>query len=357
MPSLIQLIPTSRADHIGSLLRPQSLQDARERYASKQCTAQELKAVEDAAISQAVDLQKQLGLKTITDGEYRRAFFFEGMFEKLDGLTFIPNKPLSTCKPYLPYIQVQRAMGMTDTPSVYCTGKIRRTEGVYTKDFEYLKSLVSPNEVKQLKITMVSPIWLHIRHGSEETYDPSVYKSDDEYFSDIIRAYREEIEALYNLGCRNIQIDDPSFCFMCTPSMPSGMREMGEDPEAMMMQYINVYNTILKDKPKDLIVGVHMCRGNFRGMHYCEGGYEPIAATLFKELNVDRFYLEYDTSRAGGLEPLRYLPLNKVAVLGLVTTKAGTLESLKDIKARVEQAVSVIAAGEPKRSRETALSQ
>ncbi|CAL1695628.1 unnamed protein product [Somion occarium] len=355
--SPFSLHPPSRAEHVGSLLRPKSLLEKREQFSSNQCTAEELRAAEDAAIASVVKLQQEIGLKTITDGEFRRAAFYDGMFDKLEGMTFVPDKPLSTCKSYLPYIQVYRAMGFDVIPSVYCTGKIKRTEGVYTADFEYLRSLVAPEEVKQLKITICSPIWLHIRHGSHETYDLSVYHNDAEYFADLTKAWREEIRALHELGCRHIQIDDPSFCFFCADSMISGMQEAGEDYETLLSQYINVYNDILNDRPEDLIVGIHMCRGNYRGTHYCEGGYERIAARLFKELNVNCFYLEYDNERAGGLEPLRHLPTNKIVVLGLVSTKTEVLETLDDIKTRIEQAVNIIAEGYPKRTRHVALQQ
>ncbi|KAJ3473476.1 hypothetical protein NLI96_g12983 [Meripilus lineatus] len=323
-----------RAQHVGSLLRPAPVLEKREEATQGKCTPEELKAVQDAAIASVVQLQREVGIRSITDGEMRRNFFYEGMFEGLDGMTFEPNRPLEDFK-----------------------GKIRRTKGIHTEDFKYLKSLVSPEEVKDLKVTVCAPVWLHVRHGSETTYDHSVYANDDEYFTDLLQAYREEFNELYDLGCRNIQIDDPSFCFFCAETMISAMEKAGIDHEAMLDFYIGKYNDLLRGRPKDLTVGVHMCRGNFRGMHYCEGGYERIAVKLFNELDVNCYLLEYDDERAGGLEPLRYLPAGKTVVLGMVSSKTGLLESVDALKARVEEAVKVICDGNPERTKEGALNQ
>jgi len=349
--------PPFHAEHVGSLLRPKELLEKRSQFQNLQCTKEELKAAEDAAIAVIVKLQQDNGMRTITDGELRRTFYFEGMFETLDGMAFVPNTPLEYFKAWLPYVGFYHAAGMKEVPSVLVTSKIKRTKGVHTEDFKYLKSLVKREEVRNIKVTIVSPIWLHLRHGSEHTYDPSVYKSDDEYFADLIEAYREEIDELYALGCRNVQIDDPGFCFFCAQTMLDGMEKAGVDHEAMLDKYIGVYNAITKGRPDDLLIGVHMCRGNYKGIHYCEGGYERIAKKLFVDLDLDCFYLEYDTSRAGDFQPLAHLPLGKVAVLGLVTTKSGVLEDASDIKARVEEAVGIIMNGYPKRSREDALKQ
>ncbi|KAI0963685.1 hypothetical protein AcW1_000693 [Taiwanofungus camphoratus] len=353
----IHLNPPFRAEHIGSLLRPSKLVAKRLEFEAHRCAAEDFKTVEDEAIPEAVKLQQEVGMKTFTDGEMRRGAYYQGMFENLDGMVTIPARPLAEFKSYVPYVSVLQAMGLTGWPSQYCTSKIKRMRGVHTEDFKFLKGLIPLEDAKYIKITINCPTWMHLRHGSDLTYDTSVYKNDEEYFTDLIQAYREEINELYQMGCRNIQFDDPNFCFFCAESMISGMEVAQVDHEALLSMYIGVYNNILRGRPEDLTVGVHMCRGNFKGMHYSEGGLGRIAVKLFRDLNVDCYYLEYDTDRAGGLEPLRHLPLGKVVVLGLITTKNGTLESIADIKKRVEWAAEIISEGNPKRSKADALHQ
>ncbi|KAF9040547.1 hypothetical protein BJ165DRAFT_1490725 [Panaeolus papilionaceus] len=205
---------------------------------------------------------------------------------------------------------------------------------------------------------MCSPTWFHQRHGSDSTYDTSVYKSDDEYFSDLGVAYRAEIRELYEHGCRHVQIDDPTFCYFCSESMLSGMEKAGVDHEALLDTYIRAINYCTRGRPADMAISLHMCRGNFKGgIHFSEGGYERIAFKVFSMLDVDTFYLEYDTERAGDFRPLRYFPPNKTVVLGLVTTKTPKLESVEYLKSRVEEAVDVMSSGCPPRSREHALDQ
>ncbi|KAH9950415.1 hypothetical protein B0H21DRAFT_533969 [Amylocystis lapponica] len=357
MPAHLNLSPPHRAEHIGSLLRPADLLAKRIEFEEKKCSAVELRAVEDTCIAAAVQLQQETGIKTITDGEYRRDAFYNGMFETLDGMTVMPFRPLDTFMSYVPYVAIFKAMQIPGYSSVYCTGKVTRNKGVYTEDFKYLTSIVAPEDIKNIKQTMCGPTWMHLRHGSEFTYDTTVYSNDVEYFADLVQAYREEIQALYDLGCRNIQFDDPTFSFYCDESMIAGMEQAGVDHEALLGMYIAVYNNIIRDRPVDLTVGVHTCRGNFKGMHYSEGSYARISVRLFRELDVDCYYLEYDNIRSGTLEPLRYLPLYKVVVLGFITTKTGELESVAEIKARVEQAVEIISQGEPRRSKADALQQ
>jgi len=204
---------------------------------------------------------------------------------------------------------------------------------------------------------MCAPEWFHLRHG-EYAYDKDVYKNDAEYFADIAIAYQQEIKELYSLGCRNIQFDDPLLAYFCAESMIQGMEEKGIDHEALLDTYIKTYNDCLKGRPSDMTVGLHLCRGNFKdGMHFSEGGYDRIAIKLFNEINVDCYYLEYDTDRAGTFEPLKFLPKNKTVVLGLISSKIPELENPEELKARVEQAAKVIAQGKPERSEQEALNQ
>ncbi|KZT30667.1 UROD/MetE-like protein [Neolentinus lepideus HHB14362 ss-1] len=351
--------PPFRAEHVGSLLRPFELFQKRKQFEAGQCSIEELKAAEDSAIKAVVQMQQETGIKAITDGETRRGFYFEGVFNKLEGMTFVPNRPLTEYKPYIPFVVLFSAMGLKEFPSIYCTGKIKRTEPWYTEQFIALKHLVPPEDVKNLKVTMCPPTWFHQRHGSKLTYDLSVYENDDEYFTDLAKAYQEEIQDLYDLGCRNIQFDDATFCFFCDERMVSGMKALGDDYETLLDTYVRAINTAVKGRPADMTVGVHMCRGNFTGgLHYAEGGYARIAQKVFTELDVDCLYLEYDTHRAGDFQPLKFLPLDKVAVLGLVTTKSSKLEDIETLKARINEAAEILSKeGIPSRSKEAALDQ
>ncbi|KAG6817997.1 hypothetical protein H0H87_009152 [Tephrocybe sp. NHM501043] len=318
----IHLSPPFRAEHIGSLLRPPTLFEKRGLFEQNKCTQQELDAAADDAIKYVVQLQREVGIKTITDGELRRSMFFEGVFDNLEGMTAIPNRPITTFK-----------------------GKIRRTKPFYLDQFNYLKGLVPAEDVKHIKITMCSPSWFHQRHGSDLTYDLSVYKNDDEYFDDLGIAFRAEIKELYDQGCRHVQFDDPTFCYFCNDQMISEMEVAGVDHEALLDTYIRAINVCTQDRPTDLTGGVH----------FSEGGYGRIAAKLFNTLDVDTFYLEYDTERAGDFAPLKHLPNNKVAVLGLVTTKNPKLETVEELKSRVNEAVDAMT--NPARTREAALNQ
>ncbi|KAI0801165.1 hypothetical protein C8Q74DRAFT_1240601 [Fomes fomentarius] len=249
------------------------------------------------------------------------------------------------------------AMGIPGFTSVKCTGKIRRTQPIYTHEFISLKQHVLLEDVPNLKITICGPTWMHLRHGSEHTYDHSVYQNDDKYFADLVKAFREEIADLYQLGCRRIQFDDPGFAFYCSDVTIVGMEAKGVEREKLLSKHIDVYNAITANQPADLVFSVHTCRGNMKGMHFSEGSYEHVAKQLFESLEVDAFYLEYDTDRAGGLEPLRYLPPNKHVFLGLVTTKSGALEDIEIMKGRVHKAAAIISQGVPERPYEDALKQ
>ncbi|KAM5536266.1 hypothetical protein V8D89_010165 [Ganoderma adspersum] len=249
------------------------------------------------------------------------------------------------------------AMGIKGFTSTKTTGKLRRTKPVHAHEFLSLKQHVAPEDVANIKVTMCGPTWMHLRHGSEHTYDHAVYRNDGEYFADLIKVFREEIKDLYDHGCRRIQFDDPGFAFYCSEVTIGGMEAVGVDREELLKMHIDVYNQVTADRPADLVIGVHTCRGNMKGIHFSEGGYDRVAEQLLKNLDVDVFYLEYDTARAGGLEPLRFLPLGKHVVLGLVTTKSGTLEDIETVKGRVRRAAEIISQGEPRRTNEEALQQ
>ncbi|KAK0464890.1 uncharacterized protein EV420DRAFT_926316 [Desarmillaria tabescens] len=354
----LHIKPPFRAEHVGSLIRPKELFQKRRLMENRGCSLEELVIAEDAAVLHVVKLQQDAGIKTLTDGEMRRGLFFEGVFDKLEGMQYMPERPLSEFKEYIPHIGMMKAAGTMTDKTIYCSGKIKRTQPFYVDQFKFTKSIVPPEDVKNIKMTVCSPSWFHQRHGSDFTYNLNVYKNDDEYFDDLGIAYRAEFKELYELGCRHIQIDDPTFCFFCNDGVIKKMKEMGVDPETLLDTYIRAINIITQDRPDDLVISVHMCRGNFMGAHFCDGGYDRIAKKVFNNLDVDTFYLEYDNERSGDFEPLKYFPTNKALVLGLVTTKTGQImESVEDLKSRVYSAVDALCKGNPAQSKEDALNQ
>ncbi|PCH41756.1 UROD/MetE-like protein [Wolfiporia cocos MD-104 SS10] len=355
-----RLSPPFRADHIGSLKRPAVLLKRRDEFDEGRCTREELASVEDEAIRAIVDMQRSAGIKAITDGEFRRHMFYEGVFDNLDGMKYIPVVPLDWFMDYVPDVDAFKKQNFKGAPSYVCEGKLKRTKPFYVGQYEALKRLTAPEEHKHLKITMCAPEWFHLRHGPY-AYNKSVYASDEEYFADVVQAYREELLALYAAGCRNIQFDDPLLAYFCDTKMLSGMAAVGVDSDALLNLYCQVYIDILQGREQDMpemVVGVHLCRGNFRGgRHFSEGGYDRIAIKLFQEIPADTYYLEYETERAGTFEPLRWLPRNKSVVLGLVSSKFPKIEDKAELIKRVHEAAAIIADGEEKRSKEEALNQ
>ncbi|KAI0655349.1 UROD/MetE-like protein [Cubamyces menziesii] len=355
--STLKLNPPFRAEHIGSLKRPLKLLQKRKELDDGKCTVEELRVVEDEAIRTIVQMQREVGIKSITDGEFRRHMFYDGVFDNLEGMKHVQPVPPEMFMDYVPDVAAFKKLDFKGADTYICVSKLKRTKPFYVPQYEALKALTTPEEHKNIKITMAAPEWFHLRHG-EYAYPKDVYNNDEEYFADIATAYQAEIQDLYAAGCRNIQIDDPLLAYFCAESMIKGMEERGVDHEALLDTYIRAYNNCLKNRPADMNVGLHLCRGNFRnGMHFSEGGYDRIAIKLFKEINVDCYYLEYDTPRAGTFEPLKHLPPNKAVVLGLISTKFPTLEDVDDLVKRIHNAANIIASGEPKRSVEAALNQ
>ncbi|KAL5534368.1 hypothetical protein ACEPAG_830 [Sanghuangporus baumii] len=356
MPTPV-LFPPYRAEHLGSLKRPAELLQKRTAFEKGECTKEDLKPIEDKAIKAIVEMQREVGIKAITDGEFRRHMFFDSVFDNLEGMKYIPEVPLHMLMDYVPDVAAFKKLNFHGGDSYVCESKLKRTKPFYIDQFQALKASTKPEEHKSLKLTMCAPEWYHLRHG-EYAYPKDVYKNDDEYFEDVALAYRQELAELYSIGCRNIQIDDPLLAYFCATSMIQGMEERGINHEALLDTYIRAYNKCLEGRPKDLVAGLHLCRGNFKdGVHFSEGGYDRIAIKLFNEINVDCYYLEYDTERAGTFEPLKFLPKHKTVVLGLVSSKIPKLEDPAELKARVEQAARIIADGNPRRTYEEALNQ
>ncbi|RYP74149.1 hypothetical protein DL771_003207 [Monosporascus sp. 5C6A] len=353
--------PPFRAEHMGSLLRPAKLTEKRLKLDNAKALEiaqdKELHAIEDEAIKDIVKLQLDLGYHAINDGEYRRHQFWGTFFPNLQGFEEIQNPSWDMFRMYVPDIAAFTESGHKPGESIVCTGKIKHVGSSYLPDWKYLKNLVPPERVKELKITLAAPEWYHLRYKAGKAYPLDVYANDAEYFADIAAAYRTELQILYDNGCRNVTIDDPNLAYFCSEKMIAGFKENGEDPDALLDTYIKLYNDCIASRPADLHVGLHLCRGNFaKSRHFSEGGYDRIATKLFGEIAVDTYFLEYDTERAGTFDPLRELPAHKNVILGVVTSKFPQLEDLGEMRDRVYAAADVVAAGQGQ-TREQALAR
>ncbi|KAJ5648355.1 hypothetical protein N7490_004727 [Penicillium lividum] len=347
-PQLFQR-PPFRAEHLGSLLRPQQLLDVKIAQEAGKASEAELAAVEDKEITDIVKTQLKMGYPAASDGEYRRHMFWGTFFPGLDGFDEITEFDVGIFRSYAPDIAAFLEAGHKPGETVICTGKIKHVGSTYVDQFKYLASQVPADQVKNLKITLAAPNWYHLRYVEGQAYPKSVYSSDEEYFADLAQAWRDEISALYEAGARNLQWDDPNLAYFCSEKFLKGFKE---DPlniqtaDELFDKYIKLYNDCLIGLPEDMHVGVHLCRGNFVGSrHFSEGGYDRIAIKLFQELNVHTYYLEYDTERAGGFEPLKHLPTHKNVILGVVTSKFATMEDKEEMKTRVINAAKMIAEG------------
>ncbi len=318
--------PPFRADHVGSLLRPPELLAAREHRQKGEISAAELRQVEDKHIRDAVRLQEDLGLEAATDGEYRRTYFHIDFLEKLEGVTV--SGGLS--------VKFRTANGEMDfaPPKLQVTGRLRRTTPIQKDDFLHLKSVAKVTP----KVTIPSPTMLHFR-GGRGGISKQAYPDLDEFFEDLARCYREEIADLAAAGCRYLQLDDTNLAYLCDPKLRQGARERGDDPDQLPHLYARLINGATTNRPSDMTVAVHLCRGNFKSAWVAEGGYDPVAEALFNELDVDGYFLEYDDHRSGDFRPLRFLPKGKkVVVLGLVSSKVGQLEPQDALKRRIDEA-------------------
>jgi len=326
---VLGLNPPFRADHVGSLLRPQRLKDARARLQRDEITKDELREVEDDAIREAVKKQEAIGLQSITDGEFRRTLFHIDFLQRLQGVAV--SGGIAT--------KFHTREGEIDfaPPRVTVTGKLRHVQDIQTADFQFLQSVAT----RTPKVTIPSPTMVHFR-GGRKGIDITAYPDLDEFFEDLAQAYRDEVASLYNAGCRYIQFDDTNLAYLCDPQLRAQAKERGDDPNDLPHAYAALINSVIDGRPADLTVAVHLCRGNMQSAWVAEGGYEPVADALFNELHVDAYFLEYDDARSGTFEPLRFVPKDKVVVLGLLTTKVATLESVADITRRIEEATRYV---------------
>jgi 5-methyltetrahydropteroyltriglutamate--homocysteine methyltransferase len=321
-----------KAEVIGSLLRPAAIHAARAGVQAGTVTADELWAIEARAVEDAVALQRDAGLKVCTDGEMHRRHWFMDFIERIDGVRF--EGGLAT-KFHNDAGDIEFA-----PPRVVIGGKLKRSKSLSVRDFAALKP-VADRAGLVAKQPIPSPTILHFR-GGRAAIDKKAYPDMGGFFADLAQVYREEIAALYAAGCRYVQIDETNLPFLCDPIMRKNVAIIGEDPDKLPHTYVKLLNDCLRDVPDDMTVGMHMCRGNHESSWAAEGGYDPVAELAFSAINIDALFLEYDSPRAGSFAPLKYLGKDKVAVLGLVTTKKGHVEAKDDLKRRIEEAARIV---------------
>ncbi len=317
-----------RADIVGSFLRPAAIKQARKQFQAGEIDAGQLRAIEDNEIRRVVELQKEAGLHVVTDGEFRRAWWHFDFFEGLDGV-----------EGYDAVQGIQFNGVQTKARSIKVTGKLRFSDHPMLEDFRFLKSISGDATPK---MTIPSPSVMHFR-GGRDAISKEVYPDLAQYFDDLAQVYRDAIQAFYDAGCRYLQLDDTVWAYLCSEDQKRQIRERGDSPDVLARTYADVLNKAIAGKPDDLVIGLHVCRGNFRSTWISEGGYEPVAEILFGGVNVDAFFLEYDNERSGGFEPLRFIkPGHQQAVLGLITTKSGELEPVKTVESRLAEAAEFL---------------
>jgi 5-methyltetrahydropteroyltriglutamate--homocysteine methyltransferase len=314
-----------RADHVGSLLRPAVLAEAREKARRNEISKDELRAVQDKCIAEAIRQQENIGLRAITDGEMRRDYWHVDFLCGFDGIDeWEAERSPTFSSGWRPLL-------------AKANKKVSWKGGIFTDHFSFVHKTTS----QTAKQTIPGPAMIHLRPG-REAIDSSVYPDMDVFWSDLVTAYRAEVAKLYELGCRYLQIDDVSFSYFCDKDLTEMVRARGDEPQQLLRLYARLINEVIAGRPSDLRVTTHICRGNAQSAWIAQGGYEPVAEVAFGTLNVDGFFLEYDSDRAGGFEPLRYMPKGKDVVLGLISSKVPELESKSDIKRRLDEAARYI---------------
>jgi 5-methyltetrahydropteroyltriglutamate--homocysteine methyltransferase len=316
----------ARYDHVGSFLRPKFLLEARAQKARGEITPAQLREVEDKAIAEIVKFQEDVGLKSITDGEFRRTYFHIDFLEQLGGVkTDVP-------------VTIRKPDGSEELapPVIRVIDKVRHARDIQKADFEYLKSQVSAGRTP--KVTIPSPTMLHFRGGRAGISKDAYPELDPVFYDDVAKAYGDELRSLYEAGCRYVQMDDTNLAYLCDDRMREAARQRGDDPNELPHRYAGFINKVVAQKPQGMLLAMHLCRGNFKSTHAAAGNYEPVAEALLKEMDLDAYFMEYDDERSGDFRPLRYLPKGKTVVLGLVTTKVGQLENKDALKRRIEEA-------------------
>jgi 5-methyltetrahydropteroyltriglutamate--homocysteine methyltransferase len=311
-----------RADMVGSLLRTAPLKAARERRERGEIDAAELRRIEDEEIVKLVRKQEALGLKAVTDGEFRRAWWHYDFLGELDGVELVSVDQ-----------GIQFAGVQTKAQAPRIVGKIGFSTHPFVEHFKFL----SENTDRVAKMTIPSPSMLHYR-GGRKMINAGVYKDMDGFYHDLGQAYRGAVTAFADAGCRYLQLDDVSFAYLCDPEQRKMLAERGDDPDKQPQIYADMINAAVRGRPSDMVMTMHLCRGNFRSTFVASGGYEPVAELLFNGIDIDGYFMEWDNDRSGGFEPLRFLPKGKRVVLGLVTSKTGVLESKDDLRRRIDEA-------------------
>ncbi|MBL0088581.1 MAG: 5-methyltetrahydropteroyltriglutamate--homocysteine S-methyltransferase [Ideonella sp.] len=318
--------PPFRADQVGSLLRPAWLSDARQRWKCGELDAAALRETEDRAVREVVQRQEAIGLQAVTDGEFRRDWWHLDFLGQLDGVTLTQNSG-----------QKFQIAGQSEQPPIASvTGRVGCSRPIMAADFALLKSVTA----RVPKMTIPSPSMLHLR-GGRAAISREVYPDLDAFWDDVAAAYRQAIAHLAAAGCRYLQLDDITFAYLCDPKIQQNCIANGDDPLALPRRYADVINASLATRPADMAVTIHTCRGNFKSAWVAEGGYDPVVEAMFST-DVDGYFMEFDSARAGGFEPLRKLPAGKKVVLGLVTTKLGELESADALKRRIDEAARIV---------------
>jgi 5-methyltetrahydropteroyltriglutamate--homocysteine methyltransferase len=327
-------LPTGvyRADHVGSLLRPKAIREARQQQAEGKITPAQLREVEDKEIAEVVTKQLDAGLRSITDGEFRRAYFHLDFLQKVGGV---------------------KMQGMIESsakykdgwspPKLVVTSKLQHEAAIQVDDFTFLESRIAvaqsaDGKIKATtKVCIPSPTMVHFR-GGRASIDISSYPDLEPFFDDLAKVYQTELDLLYKAGCRFVQLDDTNLAYLCDPKMRDDVAARNEDPSILPKKYAELINAAVSKVPEDMKIGIHLCRGNYRSQWFASGGYEPVAQVLFQDLNVSAYFLEYDDARSGDFAPLRFLPEGKVVVLGLMSSKKRELDDKKVIVERLNQA-------------------
>jgi 5-methyltetrahydropteroyltriglutamate--homocysteine methyltransferase len=319
--------PPFRADHVGSFLRPAYLLQAREQFfVQKTLSAAQLREVEDRAIAEIVALQQEVGLQSITDGEFRRTYFHLDFLEQLGGVkTDVP-------------VTIRRPDGSEELapPVIRVVGKVTHAKNIQRADFDYLKAQVAAGMTP--KVSIPSPTMLHFRGGRAGISRQAYPELEPAFYDDVAQAYGDELQSLADAGCTYVQMDDTNLAYLCDEKMREAARQRGDDPNELPHRYARFINKVVARKPAGMTLAMHLCRGNFKSTHAAAGNYEPVAEALLAEMDLDAFFLEYDDERSGDFRPLRHLPKGKVVVLGLVTTKFGQMESKDALKRRIDEA-------------------
>jgi 5-methyltetrahydropteroyltriglutamate--homocysteine methyltransferase len=321
-------MPPFRADHVGSLLRPAALKDARARRERGEIDAEELEQIEDREIAKVIRKQEEVGLKAVTDGELRRAFWNYDFLGLLDGVEAYLGERKIKFQGAQPKPMMLRVVGKLGSTSAH----------PMVEHFKFVKA----HSKAMAKMTIPSPSSLHFRYG-REAVPQSIYPSMDDFYRDLGETYRKATRAFADAGCRYLQLDEVNFTYLCDPKLREVVVNRGEDPQTLPHIYAGMINAAISDLPADMTTAMHLCRGNFRSTFVASGGYEPVAEILFNEIKINAYFMEYDSARAGGFEPLRLVPKDKMVVLGLVTSKSGKLESKDELKRRIDAATRFIA--------------